>query len=161
MRGIDVIRDYFEKMRSLYGVDAKERVFFEHYLKDLKEVRCYPAAEVLTKEEISYIKKRVILIPKECYSNALHVSQILAETYADIAYVEGVALAGEVLPISHAFVKVGSKYIDPTFEWVLDKDVEKETYAVLGEWNPDEALRRMAKWGTYGDVYVNSILQDL
>lgn len=132
-------------------------------LADIKEVLCKPIREVLSDEEYQRLDQRTILglQMKECYSNSLHVAQALSAIRDDVRYVEGYALAANVLPIPHAWVKVGEDYIDPTFELVLKKDVRVETYAALGEYTYDYALSRMAEWGTYGDVYMQDNLRKI
>ena len=132
-------------------------------LADIKEVTCKPIREVLSDEEWRLLEQRTImgLQMKECYSNSLHVAQVLSTIRDDVRYVEGYSLVANVLPIVHAWVKVGEDYIDPTFELVLKKDLTKETYAALGEYTYDYALSRMAEWGTYGDVYIQDNLRKI
>lgn len=58
-----------------------------------------------------------------------------------------------LLEIEHAFVKVGDKYIDPTFERALHRDVCKEMYAALIELDPETMAKYQLETGYYGDLY--------
>lgn len=132
-------------------------------LSDIKEVICKPIKEVLNDEEWGLLEQGTImsLQMKECYSNSLHIVEASSAIRDDVRYVEGYSLVVNVLPILHAWVKVGEDYIDPTFELVLKKDVTKETYGALGEYTYDYALSRMAEWGTYGNVYMQDNLRKI
>lgn len=160
MKKFEIIQQFLRTHKELMTGNERQTKFYEQQLNDLTEVHCKSVKDVLTSKEIEEIHNKTILIQNECYSNSLHVTQILSRVYADVRYVEGMILAGDVMPLPHAFVRIGDSYIDPTLELMLNKDVEKETYGALGEWTCNYALSQMAKWGTYGDVYINSILQD-
>ena len=156
-----ILRDIRNRRELMKGSLHEEMLGLE--LADIKEVVCKPIKEVLNDEEYQRLEQRTTsgLQMKECYSNSLHVVEALSDIRDDVRYVEGYSLVANVLPIIHAWVKVGEDYIDPTFELVLKKDVTKETYAALGEYTYDYALSRMAEWGTYGDVYIQDNLRKI
>jgi hypothetical protein len=58
-----------------------------------------------------------------------------------------------LLPIEHAFVKIGDKYIDPTFERALHIDVTKCEYVTLVELEWLELAEIQEKTGYYGGIY--------
>lgn len=156
-----ILEDVRSRRKLMKGSFQMEMLDLE--LADIKEISCKPIREVLSDEEWRLLEQRTImgLQMKECYSNSLHTAQTLSTIRDDVRYVEGYTLVANVLPIVHAWVKVGENYIDPTFELVLKKDVTKETYAMLGEYTYDYALSRMAEWGTYGDVYIQDNLRKI
>lgn len=156
-----ILQDIRNRKELMKGSLHTEMLNLE--LADIKEVTCKPIREVLSDEEWRLLEQRTImgLQMKECYSNSLNVAQTLSAIRDNVRYVEGYSLVANVLPIVHAWVKVGEDYIDPTFELVLKKDVTKETYAALGEYTYDYALSRMAEWGTYGDVYIQDNLRKI
>ena len=93
-----------------------------------------------------------------CYKNAAELVTLM-EQHAWMfpepgIYVEGYAYCYGLLPIEHAFVKVGDKYIDPTFERALHRDVRKEMYASCIELDPETMARYQLETGFYGDLYV-------
>lgn len=70
-----------------------------------------------------------------------------------VKYVEGLTYEPGLLPIEHAFVKIGDKYIDPTFERALHIDVTKCEYVALVELEWPELAAIQAKTGYYGEIY--------
>ena len=59
----------------------------------------------------------------------------------------------------NAFVKVGDKYIDPTFERALKLDPRKEIYVSCIELEYEEMARLQAETGYYGELYLYSFMK--
>lgn len=95
-----------------------------------------------------------------CYRNAAELVRLVAGlgaftlTTAPVRYVEGYAYCYELLPIEHAFVKIGDKYIDPTFELALHLDVRKEIYVSCIELDFETMAKYQIETGFYGELYV-------
>lgn len=128
-----------------------QKAFFEKQLKDFHEVRCVSISDVFSKDEMRLIKSVVKPKKKECYRNA-HLLTLLFKDR--VKYVEGkVAICGGVLGIDHAWNKVGDKYIDVTFEMVLNNDPTKELYMSLGEYDLETITSITSETGYYGGIY--------
>lgn len=110
---------------------------------DISVVRC---CDVLTQEELRWV--RSILKPrmKECYRNAL----VLAQHFG-CGYIEGQMLL--YFGIDHAFNKIRGKYIDVTKEFALGEDPTKTEYVSIGEYSSDEATKVALKTRQYGNVF--------
>jgi len=68
-----------------------------------------------------------------------------------VRYVEG--KTHTVIPIDHAFNRVGDKYIDITFEFALGLDPTQYEYVAFGEY-PAGVIEEIAnQTGYYGDIY--------
>lgn len=91
-----------------------------------------------------------------CYKNAAELVRIIRNigTLPPVKYVEGYAYCYGLLPIEHAFVKVGDLYVDPTFERALHRDVRKELYAACIELDFETMARYQVETGFYGELYV-------
>jgi len=70
-----------------------------------------PVAITPSPDDIREIAEKVV-VKNQCYQN---VSEIIALTKRDVKFVTGV-ITGGLLPICHAWLKIGDEYHDPTFE---------------------------------------------
>ena len=133
------------------GFTGRQKAFHEQMAKDVKPVQCVPLKDVFTADEIRLIKK--IAKPKrnQCYRNAAVLTGLFP---SKVKYVEGYAYVPELIPIEHAFNKVGDKYIDVTFELALHYDVTKEEYATLIEADEKELLECLNDSGSDACYYV-------
>lgn len=110
---------------------------------DVRVVRC---AEVLTPEEIHWVKTYLKPQRKQCYKNALLLAQ-----HFDCQYVEGQMLS--IIGIDHAFNKIRGSYIDVTKEFALGEDPSQTEYVALGEYTPQEASSVALSTQQYGNVF--------
>lgn len=150
-----------DELRAFAGLDwgAEQKAFYEQVVADARPVRCVPMRDAFTSEQLQFLFKNTgyKTQQKMCYRNAAQLVE-RAEWMAahfdsgvpEIKYVEGYAYCYGLLPIEHAFVKVGDLYIDPTFERALHRDVRKEMYASCIELDPET----MAKYQIYGELYM-------
>ncbi|MCD9485852.1 hypothetical protein GLP21_12070 [Photobacterium carnosum] len=84
-----------------------------------------------------------IVKPKQCYDNSFKLLQRLIQTTTeDVKYVLGMCVCSSILPIEHAWIKVGAKYYDPTLEIVVG-DIIANTYYSVMEFDLDEAITAM------------------
>ena len=159
-----------EELRAIASLplNPEQKAFYEKRAADARPVECVRMRDAFTPEQLRFIfgiaeyKCR----QKQCYKNASNLVQItnfirteLKMPMPVVKYVEGYAYSYGLLPIEHAFVKVGDKYIDPTFERALHRDVRKELYAVLMEFDCDEMERLQAETGYYGELYEYSYIK--
>ena len=116
------------------GLPERQRKYFADTIDVAKRVEVVPAADVFDEREIELIRRTVRPAVKECYKNA----HLLTLLFPDrVRYVEG--KTHTVIPIDHAFNRVGDKYIDITFEFAL-------------EFRPN-AIRICGVWGISGGRY--------
>ena len=137
--------------------NADQKAFFVQRAKDARPVQCVRMRDVFTADQLSYIRQHYKAQTKMCYRNASQlVSLISMDCRFDgpIRYVEGFAFAAGILPIEHAFVKVGDLYIDPTFERALHKDVRNEIYASCIELDSLTMSQYLLETGVYGELYM-------
>lgn len=138
-----------------WGPDQK--AYYIQRAKDAKPVECVPMRDVFTSEQMLFLREHYKARQKMCYENASILIALIAMNSrfeGKIRYVEGFAYAAGILPIEHAFVKVGDKYIDPTFERALHRDVRKELYAACIELDPLTMAQYQLETGYYGELYV-------
>lgn len=142
-----------------WGPDQK--AYYIQRAKDAKPVECVPMRDVFTPEQLRFLFKDAgyKTQQKMCYKNAADFVNVIANPIGGlffpepIWYVEGYAYACGLLPIEHAFVKYGDKYIDPTFERALHRNVRKEMYASCIELEPVTMDRYLIETGTFGELY--------
>ena len=138
--------------------------YYEQIVKDSKPVNCVPMKAVFTPEQMQFIKDYGYKArKKQCYQNASKLIDCLElmQEYFDIPpfkYVEGFARTF-LLNIEHAFVRVGDKYIDPTFERALKLNVLQEEYVSSIELEPFEMRKMEAETGYYGELYQYSYMK--
>lgn len=151
-----------DELRARASLDWKpeQKAWFEQQANDARPVECVPMRDAFTPEQMVIIREHYKTQQKMCYKNAAELVCMIANPIGGlffpepIWYVEGFAYCYGLLPIEHAFVKYGDKYIDPTFERALHRDVRKELYASCIELEPVTMARYQAETGFYGELYV-------
>ena len=143
------------ELRMLAEMDwnPQQKAYYQQRLSDAKEVHCVSINDILLKKEMAYIRTHYKPQAKECYKNAAMLVPLLSLFRRNVRYVEGIAYCYGLIPIEHAFVKVGDIYIDPTFELALQKDVTKEQYVSLIELDIDTMQTYICETGYYGKLY--------
>lgn len=95
--------------------------------------------------------------PQQCYRNAHLLCQLFPD---DVLYCEG--KTHTLIPIDHAFNRVGDKYVDITFEFALnDAELTEYEYVVFGEYDLQTIDRITEATGFYGDIYRNVYVERL
>lgn len=139
-----------EEMRAFLrlGLPERQRKYFADTIDVAKRVEVVPAADVFNEREIELIRRVVRPEVKGCYRNA----HLLTLLFPDrVRYVEG--KTHTVIPIDHAFNRVGNKYIDITFEFALGLDPTQYEYVAFGEY-PAGVIEEIAdQTGYYGNIY--------
>lgn len=121
-----------EEMRAFLRLDLNPRQhkYFSDTIDVAKRVEVVPVSEVFNEREIELIRRVVRPEKQACYKNAHLLTLLFPER---VRYCEGKTLA--IIPIDHAFNKVGDKYVDITFEMVLKDDkFTGYEYVVFGEY---------------------------
>lgn len=139
-----------EEMRALLQLDLpdRQRQYFIDTIAVAKRVEVVKAADVFDEREIELIRRTVCPVVKGCYKNA----HLLTLRFPDrVQYVEGKTNA--MIPIDHAFNRVGDKYIDITFEFALELDPTQYEYVAFGEYPAGVIEEIINKTGYYGDIY--------
>lgn len=140
----------------------EQKAYYTKMAADAKAVECVRMRDVFTPEQLEFLFKicGYKTQQKMCYRNAahlVHMVEMMAKyfypTMPEVKYVEGFAFSCGLLSIEHAFVKVGDKYIDPTFERALHVDVSKEIYASIIELDPETMAHYQMDTGYYGELY--------
>lgn len=129
---------------------GKHREFYRDMLDVAKPIEVVRAVDVLTPEQMEYLRDFIDPQPKQCYRNAYWLAHAFPD---EIKYCE--CKVGIPFGIDHAINKVGDKYIDITFEFALDECPERYDYVVIGEWDFKTARRVVRKTGMYGNVYAH------
>lgn len=152
-----------EELRAKASFDwnPEQKAWFEQQANDARPVQCVRMRDAFTPEQLELLKRwRYRTQQKMCYRNAAELVRLVAGlgaltlTTAPVRYVEGFVYAYGLLPIEHAFVKVGDLYVDPTFERALHRDVRKELYAARIELDFETMARYQVETGFYGELYV-------
>lgn len=151
-----------EELRAFatLGWNPEQKAYYEQMAKDARPVECVRIREVLTPQQLRMLatfgyKTR----QKQCYRNAAELVRLLCGlgaftlTKQPVKYVEGFVYSYGILPIEHAFVKIGDQYIDPTFERALHRDVRKEMYVSLIELDAETMAKYQSETGFYGELY--------
>lgn len=151
------------RARASLGWKPERQAWYDQQANDARPVQCVRMRDVFTPEQLRFLFEIAGYKTKQksCYKNAAQLVE-RAEWMAahfdsgvpEIKYVEGYAYCPDLLPIEHAFVRVGDKYIDPTFERALHRDVSKEIYASCIELDPETMSRYLAETGFYGELYL-------
>lgn len=153
-----------DELKAVAGLDwnPEQKAFYEQRAADARPVECVPMRDVFTPEQLQFLFKNTgyKTQQKMCYKNAAELVERVEWMAAhfdsgvpEIKYVEGYAYSYGLLPIEHAFVKIGDKYIDPTFERALHRDVRKEMYASCIELDTETMARYQLETGFYGELY--------
>lgn len=139
-----------EEMRAFLRLDLpdRQRQYFTDTIAVAKRVEVVKAADVFDEWEIELIRRTVRPAVKECYKNA----HLLTLLFPDrVRYIEG--KTHTVIPIDHAFNKVGEKYVDITFEFVLNENPTQWEYVAFGEYTADVIQTIVEQTGYYGEIY--------
>lgn len=154
-----------EELRAKASFDwnPEQKAWFEQQANDARPVQCVRMRDAFTPEQLQFLFKNTgyKTQQKMCYRNAADLVERVAwmaghfdPDVPETKYVEGFAYAYGLLPIEHAFVKVGDLYVDPTFERALHRDVRKELYAACIELDPLTMAQYQLETGYYGELYV-------
>lgn len=154
-----------EELRAKASFDwnPEQKAWFEQQANDARPVQCVRMRDAFTPEQLQFLFKNTgyKTQQKMCYRNAADLVERVAwmaghfdPDVPETKYVEGFAYAYGLLPIEHAFVKVGDLYVDPTFERALHRDVRKELYAACIELDPLTMAQYQLETGFYGELYV-------
>lgn len=152
----NIIIEYLEAYTKLGWNDPSQKAFLEQQAKDARPVQCVRMRDVLSPIKLEYLRGRYVAKRNHCFKNASDLVDKLVSPFGDvlpIRYVEGFIYSPGLMPIDHAFVKIGDKYIDPTLERALHLDVRKELYVSVFECDFDTMVDYMYKLETYGPLY--------
>lgn len=128
--------------------EPKQKAFYSQMFNDAKEVNVVSLSEVFSDAQIKRIKSLVKPKMKECYKNA----HTFCSMFTGVIYCEGkITCCG--IGIDHAFNRIGDKYVDITMELALNKDVTKESYISIGEYDYQTISKVTLKTGVYGNIY--------
>lgn len=143
-----------EEMRAFLRLDLpdRQRQYFTDTIAVAKRVEVVKAADVFDEREIELIRRTVRPAVKECYKNA----HLLTLLFPDrVRYVEG--KTHTVIPIDHAFNRVGDKYIDITFEFALELDPTQYEYVAFGEY-PAGVIEEITNQTGYLAIYTDFVI---
>ena len=150
-----------EELRAKASFDwqPEQKAWFEQQANDARPVQCVRMRDAFTDDQLAFIREQYRTQQKMCYKNAAELVRLISHPFAflfpePVRYVEGFAYCYGLLPIEHAFVKVGDLYVDPTFERALHRDVRKEIYASCIELDFETMARYQVETGFYGELYV-------
>lgn len=139
-----------EEMRAFLqlGLNPKQRQYFADTIAVAKRVEVVRAADVFNPYELEIIRGVLKPQPQQCYRNAHLLCQLFPD---DVLYCEG--KTHTLIPIDHAFNRVGNKYIDITFEFALGLDPTQYEYVAFGEYPAGVIEEITDQTGYYGDIY--------
>lgn len=138
-------------MRQIASITSgRQKEFFTFKLEHAKEVAPVSIRDVFTAEEIERIKREVRPKIKQCFRNAILMTQL----FPDVVYVEGELGIAGVAGTEHAFNRKGDKYFDVTIEIGLGSDVTKESYVSILEEDDKNALTRFIMDTKTYDAYI-------
>ncbi len=149
--------------KAAFDWEPEQKAYFAQQAKDARPVQCVRMRDVFTPDQLRFLFQTMgyKTHKKMCYKNAAELVQrieLMAHVYdPDVPvsqYVEGFAYCYGLLPIEHAFVKVGDLYIDPTFERALHRDVRNEIYVSCIELDCGTMSMYQAETGYYGELYL-------
>ena len=149
-----------EELRAKASLDwnPEQKAWFEQQANDARPVQCVRMRDAFSDGELYIIFDQLNYRTRQkmCYENAAELVRIIRNigTLPPVKYVEGYVYCYGLLPIEHAFVKVGDLYVDPTFERALHLDVRKEIYASCIELDFETMDRYQGETGYYGELYV-------
>lgn len=153
-----IIEELRAKASLNWGPEQKS--WFEQQANDARPVQCVRMRDAFTPVQLELLKRwRYRTQQKMCYRNAAELVRLIAGNGAfdlfrePVRYVEGFAYAYGLLPIEHAFVKVGDLYVDPTFERALHRDVRNELYVSCIELDSLTMANYQLETGYYGELY--------
>lgn len=151
----NIIIEYLEAYTKLGWSGPNQKAFLEQQAKDARQVQCVRMRDVFNPAQMEFLRGVYRTKQKECFKNSSRLVNLLASwsTIPPVRYVEGFAYHPGLLPIEHAFVKIGDKYIDPTFERALHLDVRKELYVSVFECDFQKMANYLWRLGGYGGLY--------
>ncbi len=142
--------------------NPEQKRFYEQRAADARAIECVPMRDVFTPEQMRFLRYAGYRAQRKmCYKNATRLVNLIAMNCSfpePVRYVEGCTFAFELLPIEHAFVKYGDKYIDPTFERALHRNVRDEIYASCIELDALTMAKYQGETGFYGELYLYDYL---
>lgn len=147
-----------EELNAIASLDVtgRQKAYFEQRARDARPVRCVRMRDVFNDKQMAFYGK-LRMVKKQCYRNASNLVELgPIQAFGPLPrfkYVEGLTYEPGLLPIEHAFVKIGDKYIDPTFERALHINVTKCEYVSLVELEWPELAAIQEKTGYYGEIY--------
>ena len=149
-----------EELRAKAALDwnPEQKAWFVQQANDARPVQCVRMRDAFTPEQLRLIRDWGYKTQqKMCYRNATELIRLIAMDCRfpqPVRYVEGFAYCYGIMAIEHAFVKVGDKYIDPTFERALHRDVRNEIYVSCIELDCGTMSMYQAETGYYGELYL-------
>ena len=145
------------RARASLGWKPEQQAWYDQQANDARPVQCVRMRDAFSDGELYIIFDQLHYRTQQkmCYKNAAELVRIIRNigTLPPVKYVEGYAYCYGLLPIEHAFVKVGDLYVDPTFERALHRDVRKEIYASCIELDFETMARYQVETGFYGELY--------
>ena len=148
-----------EELRAVATLDwnPEQKAYYEQGAADARPVECVRMRDVFDEQQMLFLRVNYKAQRKMCYRNAAELVALIGQhtwMFPEPAvYVEGFVYSCNLLPIEHAFVKVGERYIDPTFERALHCDIRKEIYVSLIELDPETMAKYQLETGYYGELY--------
>lgn len=153
-----------EDLRAKASLDwpTEQKAFYTKQADDARPVQCVRMRDAFTPEQLQFLFKNTgyKTQQKRCYRNAAELVERVEwmaghfdPDVPETKYVEGFAYCHGLLPIEHAFVKVGDLYVDPTFERALHLDVRNEHYVSCIELDPLTMAEYQLETGYYGELY--------
>ena len=128
-------------------------------------VKISPMSTLFCKRIMDRLRKEIgrIILPDQCYQNAVVVSSWLAEMGFDVEIVEGEFKTDTGKTIEHRFCRKGGKYFDPTIEllygFVSTASVE---YKAIRVYDIDVIVDFTAQTlNDYGQVHFHSSITGL
>lgn len=151
------------KARAALDWNPEQKAYFVRLAEDARPVQCVRMREAFTPEQMRFLRLNYHARRKQCYKNAADLVVLCSwepSIFPDpVKYVEGFAYSCGLLPIEHAFVKVGGLYVDPTFERALKLNPATETYVALKEFDSRTMSKLQAETGCYGELYMYDYLK--
>lgn len=134
---------------------------YQQMAVDASPVECVPMADVFNPEQLLFLKESFHAEKKQCYKNCTYMVGLISHPFGkvlgfnadEIRYVDGYVYEPGLIPIEHAFIKIGNRYVDPTFERVLKRDVRECQYVSLCELKYIELWPILEHRGFYGPLY--------
>ena len=156
-----------EELQAIASLNwnPEQKAYYEQRAADAKPVECMRMCDVFTPDQLDFLRDVYHTQQKQCYKNASTMVTLLSMPMVRLhfpqpaKYVEGFAYSCGLLPIQHAFVKYGDRYIDPTFERALHQDVRKELYVSCVELSVEEMNQLQGETGYYGELYQYTYLK--
>ena len=141
-----------EYLKQLAGMSwaPDQKGFYVERAKRAREVNCVPLEDAFSQDVVERIRWAYRAEIRQCYKNAADLVILLGHT-EKVSYVEGYVLSCGI-PIEHAFVRVGDKYVDPTFELALHENVRGHTYVSCYEFEPVKMAKYLIKTKQYGNL---------